>query len=207
MKRQYFRFLDIGERRDEIMQRPQIVIIVRPARHQHVPNPNGLILGFQILSKRQNISQRFPGKLPVFPGVNFLDIKEHQIRHGHQSVKGGQRRFVFPKRFPRGIERRVDYFFFKKIKNISNKLDNQNRLAPRHRDAAVIPPIEAIAQCLREYRLRRHEFAPVFLPCIRVVAIGAAHPATLHEHDKAHPGAVHRAETFKRVNASLRHSI
>ena len=140
-------------------------------------------------------------------GVNFLHVQQHQIRHGHQAVKGCDRRFVFPKRFPRGIERRVNAFFFSKRKKFRHKVKLQEGFAPRHGNAAFVSPIMPIAQCFGEHRFRRHEFAAVFLPRIRVVAIGAAHPAPLHEYDKAHPGAVHRAETFKRMNVSLRHNV
>ena len=71
------------------------------------------------------------------------------------------------------------------------------------RDAALFAPVVAVAVYPLEQRFCRPRLAAL-CPCFGVVAVLAPQGTPLQKHHKAHAGAVHRAETFQRVDGADR---
>ena len=169
--------------------------VVRQARNEHKPDPDGFPQRIQPLGKPQSRLEILTRRLVKGVRVTALDIQQYKIDVGEVIV-------VCPMaKKPRGIECRMQAQPLGCCEQSTRETHLHERLATRNGKTTA-----HCAQCrceVAEAPDGMRQFDPdaiLQMPCIRVMAIETAQQATGHEDHDPHAGTVHSGSRFVGVH-------
>ena len=199
---QYLHPLHRLEGRDELCGLPQAVFVVRQAGDEDMAYPERHAEVGDAARHRKDVRVVPAGEPAVLLRVDLLQIEDDEAGGLHQPVKIGQiRRIVGAEGLTGGVQSRMHALGACQLEERRQKLHLAQRLAAADRDAALFPPVVAVAPHPLEELVHR-PFLAALSPGLRVVAVFAPQGAPLQKDDEADAGAVHRAESLQRVDVS-----
>ena len=199
---QYLHPLHRLEGREELCGLPQAVFVVRQAGDEDMAYPERHAEVGDVARHRKDVRVVPAGEPAVLLRVDLLQIEDDEAGGLHQPVKIGQiRRIVGAEGLTGGVQSRMHALGACQLEERRQELHLAQRLAAADRDAALFPPVVAVAPRPLEELVHR-PFLAALSPCLRVVAVFAPQGAPLQKDDEADAGAVHRAESLQRVDVS-----
>ena len=114
MIRQHVQRLQIIQTADKVTQLPQIVVVQRDARHDHVADPDRNALFLEVLGEFQDVPVALLGEFLVFCIVNVLDVQHDQIGHCHEPVEF--RAAFLTEQNAGGVQTGIDTLFLCRLK-------------------------------------------------------------------------------------------
>ena len=154
----------------------------------------------QVAGHGQNIGIGAAGQLDVLLLVELLQVQHGQVGDGHQLVEAGQPlRIIRTEGLSCSVNAGMDALLLQLGKDLRHEVHLQQRFAAAEGDAAVIPPIGAVAQELGN-QVFGIPLGTATVPGLGIMAELAAQRAALQENNEPYAGAVHQAEGFQGVD-------
>ena len=201
---EHFDLLDIVQTLDKFTGAFQVLVVVADAGHEHVADPDGLADFVEVTEHVQVVIDGVARQFLVLCRVNNFEVNEQQVGGLHESFKFAEVGLVTNKVYARRVDAGVDACRLGKFEKFDEEIHLHQGFAAAYGDAAVFTPVALVAQRLFQevFGGNVESIFALEVPGFGIVAEKAAHGAALREHDEAHSGAVHGAESFQFVDAS-----
>ena len=201
---EHFDLLDIVQTLDKFAGAFQVLVVVADAGHEHVADPDGLADFVEVTEHVQVVIDGVARQFLVLCRVNNFEVDEQQVGGLHESFEFAEVGLVTNKVYARRIDAGVDSRRLGRLEEFDEEIHLHQGFAAAHGDAAVFTPVALVAESLFQEVVGRNveSFFALEVPGFGIVTEKAAHGAALREHDEAHSGAVHGAESFQFVDAS-----
>ena len=148
------------------------------------------------------------GQRPVARRVCLLEVEQDEVRVFEHGADFRESRLFAGKRRAGGVEARVDARGLRLFEEFGEKFRLPERFPAADRDAAFGSPVRTETQrLLQQFIGRKPQRRVLHAPGVGVVAVLAAHRASLQKDDVPHARPVDGAEAFERMDKRLWHKF